>query len=87
MVWIPGQTYRMGSDRHYREEGPAQRVSVDGFWIQPTPVTNTEYERFVQVTGYQTVAERPLNPDDFPGAPAENLLPGSMVFTPHQRAG
>ena len=81
MVWIPGQTYLMGSDRHYREEGPAQRVSVDGFWIQPTPVTNAEYERFVQVTGYQTVAERPLNPDDFPGAPAENLLPGSMVFT------
>ncbi len=81
MVWIPGQTYVMGSDRHYREEGPAQRVSVDGFWIQPTPVTNADYERFVRATGYQTVAERPLNPADFPGAPAENLLPGSMVFS------
>jgi formylglycine-generating enzyme len=79
--WIPAQTYAMGSDHHYREEGPVHQVSVDGFWIQPHQVTNAQFEAFVDATGYVTVAERPLDPTDFPGAPAENLQPGSMVFT------
>jgi len=37
MVWIQGNTFRMGSDRHYSEEAPAHEVTVDGFWIDPTP--------------------------------------------------
>ena len=61
-------------------------VSVDGFWIQPHQVTNAQFAEFVDATGYVTVAERPLNPADYPGAPPENLQPGSMVFTPHARA-
>lgn len=81
LVWVPEHTYWMGSDHHYREERPAHRVSVDGFWIQSVPVTNADYAAFVAATGYRTVAERPLDPADFPGAPAENLVPGSMVFT------
>ncbi|MGV0745073.1 formylglycine-generating enzyme family protein [Mycolicibacterium sp. XJ870] len=70
----------MGSDAHYPEEAPAREVTVDGFWIQPTQVTNAEFAQFVSATGYTTVAERPMNPEDYPGAPPENLVPGSMVF-------
>jgi formylglycine-generating enzyme required for sulfatase activity len=77
---VPAQTFTLGSDRHYPEEGPARRVSVDGFWIEEHQVTNAQYAEFVESTGYVTVAERPLDPADFPGAPAENLQPGSMVF-------
>ncbi|MGF7123062.1 formylglycine-generating enzyme required for sulfatase activity [Rhodococcus sp. AG1013] len=78
---VPAQTFTMGSDRHYPEEGPAHRVKVDAFAIETHQVTNAQYARFVRDTGYVTVAERPLDPADFPGAPVENLQPGSMVFT------
>jgi formylglycine-generating enzyme len=71
----------MGSERHYPEEAPAHRVSVDGFWIETHQVTNAQFEAFVEATGYVTVAERPLDPAAYPGAPQENLQPGSMVFT------
>jgi formylglycine-generating enzyme required for sulfatase activity len=71
----------MGSDDHYPEEAPARRVAVDGFWIDRFQTTNAEYARFVDDTGYVTVAERPLDPEDFPGAPPENLVSGSLVFT------
>jgi formylglycine-generating enzyme len=81
MTLIPAATFTMGSDAHYREEGPSRKVSIDGFWIDTHPVTNAQFTQFVAQTGYLTVAERPLNPADFPGAPAENLTPGSMVFT------
>jgi len=81
MTWIAPATFRMGSDRHYREEAPVHPVSVSGFWIDVCQVTNRDFARFVAETGYVTVAERPLDPADFPGAPAENLLPGSLVFT------
>jgi formylglycine-generating enzyme required for sulfatase activity len=65
---------------HYPEEAPAHPVSVDGFWIDQTPITNEAFAEFVRTTGYVTVAERPLDPADFPGAPPENLVPGSLVF-------
>ena len=81
LCWIPAQTYTMGSDAHYAEEAPAHPVSVDGFWISRRQVTNAQFAAFVDATGYETVAERPLDPADFPGAPVENLQPGSMVFT------
>lgn len=80
LVAIPAQTAVLGSDRHYPEEAPARPVTVDGFWIQPRQVTNAEFTEFVTATGYLTVAERSLNPADYPGAPAVNLQPGSMVF-------
>ncbi|HVW17011.1 MAG TPA: formylglycine-generating enzyme family protein [Solirubrobacteraceae bacterium] len=81
MAWIPAGTFRMGSDRYYPEEAPARAVSVDGFWIDRHPITNAQFARFVEQTGYVTVAERPLDPAAFPGAPRENLVPGSLVFT------
>src|SRR5690242_13418005 len=80
-AWIAGATFRMGSDEHYAEEAPTRAVAVDGFWIDRTPVTNRRFAAFADETGYRTVAERPLDPAGFPGAPPENLLPGSMVFT------
>jgi formylglycine-generating enzyme required for sulfatase activity len=82
LLTLDGGEYVMGSDRHYPEEAPAHRVRVDAFSIDRCPVTNAEFAAFVAATGYRTVAERPLDPADFPGAPLENLVPGSLVFTP-----
>ena len=80
MVPIPGGEFLMGSERFYPEERPARRVAVDGFWIDRGPVTVAEFRRFVEATGYVTVAERPLDPADFPGADPALLVPGSLVF-------
>jgi sulfatase modifying factor 1 len=80
MVWIPGGEFRMGSDEHYPEEAPSHKVSVDGFWIDPHPVTNAEFRRFVEATGYETFAEIPPKAEDYPGALPEMLYAGSMVF-------
>jgi formylglycine-generating enzyme required for sulfatase activity len=85
LVRIPAQTTALGSDRHYPEEAPVRQVAVEGFQIQKRPVTNTEFAEFIDATGYVTVAERPLNPADYPGAPVANLQPGSMVF--HRTSG
>lgn len=80
MRWIPGGTYWMGSDHHYPEEAPAHPVTVSGFWMDCFAVTNMQFARFVDATHYVTVAERPLNPADYPGALPELLVPGSLVF-------
>src|SRR6185295_17151015 len=80
MVWIAGGQFQMGSDHHYPEEAPAHEVSVNGFWIERCPVTNAEFARFVAETGYVTLAERPANPADYPGAIPELLVPSSVVF-------
>ena len=85
MVALQGGTFRMGSDRFYPEEAPVRTVSVTGFSIDTYAVTNAEFSKFVRKTGYVTVAERPLDPADFPGAPVENLVPGALVF--HMTAG
>jgi formylglycine-generating enzyme required for sulfatase activity len=53
MVWIPGGTFRMGSDRHYPEEAPVHRVAVGGFWIDRTPVTNRSFRKFVVHIAYR----------------------------------
>jgi formylglycine-generating enzyme required for sulfatase activity len=83
MVWIPGGTFVRGSDNpHMQDARPTHRVKVDGFWMDRTAVTNEEFARFVDATGYVTVAERTPRAEDFPGAPPENLVAGAMVFTP-----
>jgi sulfatase modifying factor 1 len=82
MTWIPGGVFTMGSDHHYPEERPARRVSVDGFWIDPGPVTNRQFDQFVAATGYVTFAELPPDPKDYPGADPSLLVASSMVFTP-----
>ena len=70
----------MGSDKHYPEEAPAHRVAVGAFWMDEHTVTNTEFRRFVDATGYVTLAEKPANADDYPGAQPEMLAPSSVVF-------
>jgi formylglycine-generating enzyme len=80
LVWIPGGTCLMGSNRFYPDEGPVHRVTVDGFWMDRYAVTNEQFARFVDETSYVTVAERPLNPADYPGADPDLLVPGSLVF-------
>ena len=57
MVFISGDTFRMGSDKHYPEEAPSHRVTIDGFWIDQTPVTNRQFRKFVNATSYVSFAE------------------------------
>jgi sulfatase modifying factor 1 len=80
MVWVPGGTFLMGSNDFYAEERPTHDATVDGFWMDAYLVTNAAFRRFVKATGYTTVAERPLDPADFPGVDPAMLVPGSLVF-------
>lgn len=80
MLWIPGGTFAMGSDKHYPEEAPAHDVTVDGFWMDRFTVTNREFARFVDATGHVTSAERAPDPADYPDARPEMLVPASVVF-------
>jgi formylglycine-generating enzyme required for sulfatase activity len=86
MVWVPGGTFWMGSDDAMMQDArPLHAVTVDGFWMDRTEVTNAEFARFVAATGYRTVAERPPDPKQFPGVPPEDLVAGSIVFAPPDR--
>ena len=83
MVWIAGGEFWMGSDvPMFRDAQPVHRVSVEGFFIDKTEVTNEQFEAFVKATGYVTIAERKPTKEEFPEAPPENLVAGSTVFTP-----
>jgi len=82
MVFVPGGTFRMGSDKHYPEEAPVHRVTVNGFWMDRSPVTNRDFRKFVEATGYITFAEIAPDPKDYPGALPHMLKAGSLVFTP-----
>ncbi len=86
MQWIPGGTFRMGSDKHYPEEAPVHRVTVDRFWMDRTPVTNRQFREFVKATGQVTFAEILPDPKDYPGALPHMLYAGSLVFTPPAHA-
>ena len=93
MVWIPGGEFSMGAQdlsntqdivgmQATTEARPVHRVYVDGFWMDATELTNEQFARFVKATRYVTVAERTPRAEEFPGAPPENLVPGSVVFSP-----
>jgi formylglycine-generating enzyme len=91
MVWISGGEFAMGATeppaadevgmQAASDARPIHRVYVDGFWMDKTDVTNEKFARFVKATGYVTVAERKPRAEDFPGAPAKNLVAGSVVFS------
>lgn len=86
----------MGSDHHLArtDEQPLHRVRVDGFWMDASEVTNSQFAEFVSQTGYVTTAERPVDWEQLkqqlaPGTPRpsdEMLAPGSLVFTPPKDA-
>ncbi len=92
MVWIPGGEFSMGAatNGHGSSEmpmasndaEPVHRVFVDGFWMDTTTVTNEQFEKFVRATSYVTIAERTPTKEEFPSAPQENLVAGSVVFAP-----
>src|SRR6266436_530472 len=92
MVWIPGGEFTMGTDADlgWADEKPAHRVRVNGFWMDETDVTNAQFRQFVEATGYVTTAEKPPDAEEIlrqlpprtPPPPKENLVPGSLVFTP-----
>lgn len=82
MEWVPGGSFLMGSADFYPEERPVSRVEVDGSWMDDHAVAVAEFRRFVTATGYLTVAERPLDPAQYPGADPALLRPGSLVFHP-----
>jgi formylglycine-generating enzyme required for sulfatase activity len=86
MVWIPGGTFRMGSNDHYAEEAPVHRAAVDGFLIDRTPVTNRQFKEFVNATGHVTTAQIVPDLKDYPGALPSMLYAGSLVFSPPLRA-
>jgi formylglycine-generating enzyme len=80
MVRIEGGVFLMGSDQFYAEEAPAHLVSVTSFAMDMTAVTNAAFARFVEATGYVTLAERPLDPKLYPEARPELMVPGGLVF-------
>jgi sulfatase modifying factor 1 len=92
MVWIPGGEFSMGANdppemdavgmKATQDARPIHRVYLDGFFMDKTDVTNAQFTKFVNATQYITVAERKPRAEDFPGAPAENLVAGAVVFVP-----
>src|ERR1700712_2517563 len=82
MIALSGGSFLMGSDEFYPEEGPVHEVRVDAFELDRHPVTVAQFRAFVAATGYVTVAERPLDPAEFPGADPADLVPGGLVFVP-----
>ncbi|MCO4292879.1 formylglycine-generating enzyme family protein [Solitalea sp. MAHUQ-68] len=92
MVFIPGGEFSMGGvnpvgmgdggEQPMDDARPIHRVRVKGFYMDATEVTNAQFAAFIKATGYVTVAEQKPTKEEFPGAPEENLVAGSVVFTP-----
>ncbi|HTH50291.1 MAG TPA: formylglycine-generating enzyme family protein [Pyrinomonadaceae bacterium] len=87
MVWIPAGEFSMGSNEPmFGDARPIHRVRLNGFWMDKTEVTNAEFEKFVKATGYVTIAEKTPRAEDFPTVQPENLVAGSVVFSPPKDA-
>jgi len=98
MVYIPAGAFEMGTNEMeaYEQERPSHKVRVDAFWMDKTEVTNRQFKKFVDETGYLTVAERMPDWEELkkmlpPGTPKpsdEELQPGSLVFmAPDHKVG
>ncbi len=84
MVAIPGGSFVMGNDAGAEDEKPAHTVTIRGFQMDKTEVTNGQFAAFVKATGYATVAERRPDPKKDPNADPGLLVPGSAVYVPVQ---
>ena len=84
MVRVPGGGFLMGSEGFYPEERPVRRVEVDGFWMDDHPVTVAEFRAFVRASGYVTVAERPLDPAEFPAHRRRTWSPAPWCSPEHR---
>jgi formylglycine-generating enzyme required for sulfatase activity len=92
MVWIPGGTFMMGTDEDdsYVHERPAHLVKVSGFWMDETEVTNAQFQKFIEATGYRTIAERKpdwsdiqkQSPPGTPKPPDSLMVAGALMFNP-----
>lgn len=93
MVWIPGGEAVLGTNDTMEakaDERPAHKVKIEGFFMDITPVTNRQFQAFVEATGYVTTAEKaPVLeeimaqvPPGTPAPPKELLVPASLVFKP-----
>ena len=90
MKWIPGGTFQMGNEKSpHEDERPVHAVTLDGFWMDETEVTNKQFLKFVTETGYKTVAERAPKREEIEaqvpvGTPIDDsvLVPGSICFNP-----
>jgi formylglycine-generating enzyme required for sulfatase activity len=80
MAFIEGDTYTMGAGAVYPEELPAIQREVKAFYIDRHEVTNLQFAKFVDATGYVKMAQRYPNAADYPGIDPELLIPGSAVF-------
>ncbi len=81
MVLIKGGEFVLGNNNGFPDERPERRVKMSPFWMDDSEVTNAEFEKFVEATGYVTTAEKPLDSKDFPGVDPQDLQPGAAVFT------
>jgi formylglycine-generating enzyme len=96
MVWIPGGEFSMGctdpradlcgGNEPMDDARPVHRVALAPFWMDHTEVTNAQFTQFVAATGYITFAERKPRAEDYPGATPDQLVPGSVVFSPPSEA-
>lgn len=92
MVWVKGKTFLQGGKEKdflaMPREKPAHKVTVDGFFIDITEVTNKQFKAFVDATNYVTIAERDIDWDvmkkELPPntqKPHDSILqPGSLIF-------
>jgi formylglycine-generating enzyme len=74
--------FRMGSENFYPEEAPVREMAVGDLLVDEHPVTNAAFRRFVKATGHITIAECAPDQAEFPTAKPDELVPGSLVFTP-----
>ncbi len=96
MVLIKGGTFIMGAaDKEgKKDEYPQHEVQVNDFWMDITEVTNRQFKKFVDATGYITTAEKPIDWEEMkkqlpPGTakpPVEDLMPASLVFYNNKQA-
>lgn len=96
MIWVPGATFQMGADNRQaaEDEYPKHTVTLDGFWISATEVTNQQFAEFVKATGYITTAERKPDWNELkkqlpPGTPKPDeslLVPASLTFSSPKQA-